>query len=126
MGYYSYLRIVDMDIKDKQGLRGLLSEIKMKVAADIAPDWMCELDLLSLKEDGRLTYPTDECKWYHVESWLTAISPFVNNCTVVLIGEDYEKWGFIIDKGKLYRADFFLYKTKSSFLKPEDLSQLKG
>ncbi|MDO9578279.1 MAG: hypothetical protein Q7J16_10375 [Candidatus Cloacimonadales bacterium] len=103
MGYYSTLYL-DCTIKDVEKLKGFLAEIKLKIASDIAEDWEQELDLLYLDEDNNLACDDYYAKWYSDEKWIAKIAPFISEGEIEFIGEDSERWGYLIEKGNAYFA----------------------
>ena len=113
MGYYSTLYL-DCSVSDPEGLKGLLAEVKLKVASDIAEDWEQELDLLYLDENSNLACEDYYCKWYFDEKWLVKIAPFISEGEIEFIGEDSERWGYLIEEGKAYCAVY--EKTKGELL----------
>ena len=114
MGYYSTLYL-DCSINDLQGLKGLLSEVKIKVSSGIAEDWEQELDLLYLDENDNLICEDYYAKWYFDEKWVTKIAPFIASGEIEFIGEDSERWGYILEAGKAYVCNY--QKTKGEELK---------
>ena len=113
MGYYSTLYL-DCAISDPEGLKGLLAEVKLKVASDIAEDWEQELDLLYLDENDNLACEDFYAKWYFDEKWLVKIAPFISEGEIEFIGEDSERWGYIIEAGKAYVCNY--EKSKGELL----------
>ncbi len=114
MGYYSTLYL-DCNISDLEGLKGLLAEVKMKIASEIAEDWEQELDLIYLDEGGCLACEDYNAKWYSDEIWILKIAPFVSEGEIEFIGEDSERWGYLIEDGKSFYAVY--EKTKGELLK---------
>jgi len=105
MGYYSYMSLY-CEIADLKGLKGLLAEIKLQVASGIATDWQQELNLLYLDDDNELTCEDFYQKWYYEEQWIRAIAPFIASAELEFIGEDSERWGYIIEKRKAYCLEY--------------------
>jgi len=105
MGYYSYMSFY-CEIADLKGLKGLLAEIKLQVASGIATDWQQELNLLYLDDDKELTCEDFYQKWYYEEQWIRAIAPFIETAELEFIGEDSERWGYIIEKRKAYCLEY--------------------
>ena len=105
MGYYSYMSL-SCEISDLEGLKGLLAQNKMLVAAGIATDWQIELNELYMDDDNDLTCEDYYQKWYHEEKWIRAIAPFITNAELEFIGEDSERWGYIIEKRKAYSLEY--------------------
>jgi len=113
MGYYSTLHL-DCSISDPEGLKGLLAEAKLKIASDIAEDCEQELDLLYIDENDNLACEDYYCKWYSDEKWILKIAPFISEGEIEFIGEDSERWGYLIEKGKAYYAVY--EKSKGELL----------
>ena len=113
MGYYSTLYL-DCTIGDPESLKGLLAEIKLKMASDIAEDWEQELDLLYLDENGNLSCEDFYAKWYSDEKWIVKIAPFISEGEIEFIGEDSERWGYLFEKGKAYVCNY--EKSKGELL----------
>ena len=113
MGYYSTL-YYDCTLADLTKLRGLFTEIKMKIASGIAEDWEHELDLLSVDEAGELF--CDECnaKWYYDQKWIIHLAKYLKEGDVEFIGEDSERWGYMVENGKAYVCNY--EKTKGEEL----------
>ncbi len=101
MGYYSTISI-DCTISDPEGFKGLLAEIKLKLASDIAEDWQQELNLFYLDEEDDFICEDYYQKWYYDEQWVAAIAPFISEGEIEFIGEDSERWGYIIEDGKVF------------------------
>ena len=114
MGYYSTLYL-DCNISDPEGLKGLLAEVKMRIASEIADDWEQELDLLYLDNNGNLSCEDYYAKWYSDEKWILKIAPYLSEGEIEFIGEDSERWGYLIEAGKAFYAVY--EKTKGKLLK---------
>jgi len=114
MGYYSRLYL-DCSIADLEGLKGLLAEIRLKVASDIAKDWESELNLLYMDENDCLSCDDYTAKWYYDGKWIVKIAPFISECEIEFIGEDSERWGYLVDNGNAFYAIY--EKSKGEQLK---------
>jgi len=113
MGYYSTL-YYDCTVSDMKGLKGLLAEIKMKVASGIAEDWEHELDLLFIDENENISCEELYAKWYYDEKWIARIAEYISEGEVEFIGEDSERWGYLLEEGKVYVCEY--KKTKGQEL----------
>lgn len=114
MGYYSTMYL-DCEISDLKGLKGMLAKIRLKVSSDIAEEWEQELDLLYLDENDNLSCEDYYTKWYFDEKWIAKIAPFISEGEIEFIGEDSERWGYLIESGKAYVCNY--QKTKGELLK---------
>lgn len=122
MGYYSTISI-DCTISDPEGLKGLLAEIKLKLASDIAEDWERELDQLYLDEDNDLVCEDYYQKWYYDQQLVAAIAPFISEGEIEFIGEDSERWGYIIEDKNVY---WIVYEKKKGDLFCKKIREKKG
>lgn len=109
MGYYSTLTI-GLNVREKniEDVRGLLAGIKMKIAARIAEPWEHELDWLTLDDDGEFNVEDNDwnAKWYNDNDWVYALSSFLEDGDIELIGEEGEKYGYRIINGIAYNLYF--------------------
>jgi len=113
MGYYSSLNF-DCNVKDIEKLKGLLAEIKLKIASDIAEDWEYELDILAVDEDGDIYLEDTYAKWYNDEIWIRHLASYLDDGEIEFIGEEGERWGYFIEDGKAYVCNY--EKTKGEML----------
>ena len=115
MGYYSSLEM-DTKVKDDclNDVRGLFAEIKVKMASGAARNWEKELDWLIIDEKGEFESEDWYAKWYRDEKWIQKLTPFLEDGTIEFLGEDSERWGYIIEDGKTYIIEY--KKTKGSLL----------
>jgi len=113
MGYYSSLNF-DCSVKDVDKLKGLLAEIKLKIASGIAEDWESELDLLGMDQDNDICRDDMYAKWYYDQKWVLQIVAYLNDGEIEFIGEDSERWGYLIENGKAYVCEY--KKTKGEEL----------
>jgi len=115
MGYYSTLSI-DTCVKDgcMQQVKGILAEIKVKIASHIAAGWEQELSYLTLADDGWFCCEDWYAKWYQDEKWVRKLTYFLEDGTIEFIGEDSERWGYLIEEGKAYNIKY--EKTKGQLI----------
>ena len=113
MGYYSTL-YYDCTLADAAKLRGLFAEIKLKIASGIAEDWEHELDLLGIDKDGELVCDDCYAKWYYDEKWIIHLAKHLKKGEIEFIGEDSERWGYLIEDGKTYVCNY--EKSKGELL----------
>ncbi|MDA3813157.1 MAG: hypothetical protein PF570_02770 [Candidatus Cloacimonetes bacterium] len=113
MGYYSSLNF-ECNVKNVEMLKGLLAEVKLKIASGIAEDWEYELDLLGLDEDGYIYTDDGYAKWYYDEKWVLRLAPLLEDGNIEFIGEDSERWGYLIENGEAYVCTY--EKTKGELL----------
>ena len=103
MGYYSTLYL-DCTISNIESLKGFLAEVKLRISSDIAEEWEKELDLLYLDEDSNLACDDYYAKWYFEEKWIFKIATFLSEAEIEFIGEDSERWGYLIENGNAFYA----------------------
>jgi hypothetical protein len=109
MGYYSELRF-QCDIKSPQELKGLLAEIEMKKAAGIAENWEHELSYLTIDEEDSIICEDWYAKWYHDKEWIPQIAPYLSVGEIEFIGEDSERWGYLMENGKVFEQKYLKVK----------------
>lgn len=113
MGYYSSVNI-ECGVKDIEKLKGLFTEIKLRIASNIAEDWEYELDLLIVDQDGDIYLEDTYAKWYNDEKWIRHLALYLDDGEVEFIGEEGERWGYFIEDGKAYVCNY--EKTKGELL----------
>jgi hypothetical protein len=109
MGYYSEMRF-QCEITKPKELKGLLAEIEVKKAAGIAEPWEQELSYLEINEDNFLDCEDYYAKWYYDKQWIPKIVPFLTDGEIEFIGEDSERWGYLIENGKLFEQKYLKVK----------------
>ncbi|MDA3813712.1 MAG: hypothetical protein PF570_05600 [Candidatus Cloacimonetes bacterium] len=114
MGYYSSLNF-DCKVKNVEMLKGLLAEVKLKIASGIAEDWEYELDLLIVDQGGDIYLEDNYAKWYNDEIWVMHLAPFLEDGEIEFIGEEGKRWGYFIEDGKAYVCNY--EKTKGELLR---------
>lgn len=113
MGYYSSVNI-ECSVKNVEMLKGLLAQVKLKIASGIAEDWEYELDLLTVDKDGDIYCEDNYAKWYNDEKWVLRLAPFLEDGEIEFIGEEGERWGYFIENSKAYICQY--EKTKGELL----------